>query len=321
MSTDGEKVRSDADRVTRASSFGARWRLYFRERFPLPLHAPVIALFSWSSFAYARALQGDHGFPAALPLGVAFVVVLLCFLQLRILDEFKDFEDDSRYRPYRPVPRGIVTLRSLGWLWVIAAVIQAAASALLGAHVLFMLAVVWGYSGLMAVEFFARKWLKAHPVAYLASHMVVVPLIVAYVAACAGAGARGPVAPLTWFAATSYLSFCVFEIGRKIRSPADEQEGVETYSALWGRRGAVLAWLAAMAGAGVLSVFAADEIDALPLTAGVAAAVFIVAAESSRKFVVDPRPARGKIFLTLSGIWLVAMYLALGLGAWAPFRT
>jgi len=316
---DREKVRSEADRVTRASSFGARWRLYFRERFPLLLHAPVIAVFSWSSFAYVRALQGDRAFPAAVPLAVAFVVVLLCFLQLRILDEFKDFEDDSRFRPYRPVPAGIVTLRSLGWLWVIAAVVQVAASALLGAHVLLMLIVVWGYSGLMAVEFFARTWLKARPVAYMASHMVVIPLIVAYIAACAGA--REPVTPLLWFAGMSYLSFCVFEIGRKIRSPADEQEGVETYSALWGRRGAVSRWLAVMAGAGVLGIFAAREIDALPLTTGLAAAAFVLAAGYGRKFLTDPRPARGKIFLALSGIWLVAMFLALGLGAWAPLRT
>jgi hypothetical protein len=312
-------VRSDANRVTRASSFGARWRLYFRERFPLPLHTPVIAVFAWSTFTYVRALQGGREAPAALPLAVAFVVVLLFFLQLRIFDEFKDFEDDSRFRPYRPVPRGIVTLRSLGWLWLIAAVIQAAASILLGAPVLVMLVVVWAYSGLMAVEFFARRWLKAHAIAYMASHMVVIPLIVAYIAMCVGA--QRPDAPLLWFAGMSYLSFCVFEIGRKIRSPADEEKGVETYSALWGRRGAVLAWLAVMAGAGVLAVFAAREIDALPLTAGLAAAVFILAAGYGRKFAIAPQPARGKVFLAFSGIWLVAMYLALGFGAWARLRT
>ena len=51
---------------------------------------------------------------------------LLFFLQLRIADEFKDFEDDARYRPYRPVPRGLVTLRELAWVGVGAAAIQLA---------------------------------------------------------------------------------------------------------------------------------------------------------------------------------------------------
>ncbi len=36
------------------------------------------------------------------------------------------------------------------------------------------------------------------------------------------------------------------EVGRKLRSPADEETGVETYSALWGRFRAIAAWLAAM---------------------------------------------------------------------------
>ena len=41
---------------------------------------------------------------------MAVVTSFLSFLQLRIADEFKDFDEDSRYRPYRPVPRGLVTL-------------------------------------------------------------------------------------------------------------------------------------------------------------------------------------------------------------------
>ena len=35
-----------------------------------------------------------------------FVVAFLQFLMVRIIDEFKDYEEDKKYRPYRPVPRG-----------------------------------------------------------------------------------------------------------------------------------------------------------------------------------------------------------------------
>ena len=58
--------------------------------------------------------------------------VLLFFLQLRIADEFKDYEDDARYRPYRPVPRGLVSLRELAWVGVGAAAIQLALAILAG---------------------------------------------------------------------------------------------------------------------------------------------------------------------------------------------
>jgi len=294
--------------------FSGRWRLYFRERFPLPLQAPVIAVFSSAVFVYASAIRAPGGRPSLTIVAATFVVVLLVFLQLRILDEFKDYEQDMRFRPYRPVPRGIVTLRELGWLGVVAAVAQVAASALVGTRALVALAVVWAYAGLMAAEFFVSAWLQAHPLAYMASHMVVIPLIVAYVATCAGA--ESPTAPLMWLAGMSYLSFCVFEIGRKIRAPADEEEGVDTYSALWGGRSAVIVWLMAMAGAGAFAALAARQVGASPAVAGLAAAVIAVAAGVGTRFLADARPGRGRWFFAMSGVWLVVMYLALGVGAW-----
>jgi 4-hydroxybenzoate polyprenyltransferase len=38
----------------------------------------------------------------------------------------------------------------------------------------------------------------------------------------------------------------VIEVGRKIRAPADEEPGVDTYSSVWGCSKAVLIWLSAM---------------------------------------------------------------------------
>jgi 4-hydroxybenzoate polyprenyltransferase len=284
------------------------------------LNAPVIAAFAASTFAYAWALQDRSDLPPPhLPIA-ACVVVLLFFLQLRILDEFKDYDDDVRYRPYRPVPRGVVTLRALGRLGMAAAGIQAVTSALLGPPVLVVLFAVWSYAGLMAAEFFVPRWLKAHPIAYMASHMVVIPLIVAYLAASAGMGI--PQSSLLWFAAMSYFSFCVFELGRKIRSPADERPGVQTYSALWGMRRAIQAWLAAMALAAVFAVLAARRIDAMALTVAAAALVMVLGGWARRSFLADPAwSPHGRVFLSISGLWLVAMFLALGTGAWLHLRS
>ena len=55
---------------------------------------------------------------------IAFVSCLLFFAQLRIADEFKDIDEDTRYRPYRPVPRGLVRLAELRNVFIGAAVIQ-----------------------------------------------------------------------------------------------------------------------------------------------------------------------------------------------------
>ena len=50
---------------------------------------------------------------------------------------------------------------------------------------------------------------------------------------------RGSATPqgLGWFLAASFFNGIVIEIGRKLRLPGDEEEGVETYSRLWGKRG------------------------------------------------------------------------------------
>src|SRR5574341_370870 len=103
-----------------------RWLIYQRERFPIAAHAPLVAAFSGSAVCFSSLLRGEIVIPPARSLIVAFVTALLFFLQLRIADEFKDAEDDARYRPYRPVPSGLVTLGELERVAVAAAAVQLA---------------------------------------------------------------------------------------------------------------------------------------------------------------------------------------------------
>ena len=96
-----------------------RWWIYQMERFPLAAHAPLIAAFSACAVSFSSLLDRAPvpGWQAYL---VAFGVCLLMFLQLRIADEFKDAEDDARWRPYRPVPRGLIRLPELRWVFILA---------------------------------------------------------------------------------------------------------------------------------------------------------------------------------------------------------
>ena len=75
----------------------------------------------------------------------------------------------------------------------------------------------------------------------MTSHMVILPLVDLYATACDWrvAGLRARRRGLFWFLVVSYLNGIVIEIGRKTRAPADEEHGVDTYSALWGTHGAV----------------------------------------------------------------------------------
>lgn len=289
-----------------------RWWIYQKERFPVFAHGPLIFAFSLSAMSYSALLRGATALqPAAA--AVAFVTALLFFLQLRIADEFKDAEDDARWRPYRPVPRGLVTLRELGWLGVGAGIVQLVGSLWLRPMQALMLLVAWTYLALMSKEFFVHGWLKRHPTFYMLSHMVIMPVFDIYATACdwLTAGAAPPCG-LIWFLLVSYLNGIVIEVGRKIRAPADEEEGVETYSILWGRHKALLVWLSAMlltalcAWRGALLIGFATPVALLLL--GLLSAAALLAGS----FAAAPLPGRGKHIELFSGIWTLLMYLSLG---------
>jgi len=297
-------------------NFTERWQIYFSERFPPLQHGILIAAFVIGAQAYSAQLHGHHHIPGLAALLSAILVTFLLFLQLRILDEFKDFEDDARWRPYRPVQRGVVTLHALAWLWILAAAVQVVVSYLFDTRLLLLLVVIWAYSGLMGVEFFVRDWLKAHPVAYMASHMIIVPMIALYITAFDWLQEGWPDGRIGWLLAVSYFGFSIIEIGRKIRAREDEEEGVETYSALWGIRNAVMVWLVLMALAGGLAVIASLQIAAPIFTLTFVVLMFLASLAIGLGFLNQPRPGQGKQFQLLSGLWTVGIYLVLGLAAW-----
>ena len=303
--------------ATATSSSANRWWVYQRERFPVFAHGALIAAFSLSAVGYSAALRGPGAAPRAASAVVAFVTSFLCFLQLRIADEFKDNEEDTRYRPYRPVPRGLVTLRELGWLGAATAAVQLALALWLEPRLAVLLLGVWAYLGLMSVEFFARDWLKARPFTYMWTHMAIMPLVDLYATACdwfvAGGGMQWrPPRGLLWFLLVSLFNGFVIEIGRKIRAPGDEEEGVDTYSRVWGRGRAVAAWLAAMLAAAGFAVAAAWRIDFVVPVAAVVAVLLGVATAVALNFLRAPATTRAKRVEAASGIWTLGVYLSLG---------
>ncbi len=293
-----------------------RWWIYQRERFPLVAHGPLIAGFSASAVSYSALLRGGHTRPAAISFIVAFTVSLGSFLLLRIADEFKDAEEDARYRPYRAVPRGLVKLVELGWIGAALAVGQLAIASRIGWPLVGLLAVTWIYFGLMSKEFFVRAWLKAHPVVYLFSHMFIMPLVDWFATGCdwvrvGGGMPRG----LFWFLAASFCNGVVIELGRKIRAPEQEETGVETYSFLWGRPAAVGSWLTAQ-GATLACALAAAARISFAGPVGLVLGILWLGAGTLGMAFLRPGPGQGKLAKRIelySGVWTLSLYLMLGI--------
>ena len=291
-----------------------RWIIYQHERFPFLAHTPLIGAFSLSAVSFSSLLRNDTDAPSFDRLLVAFLTSLLFFLQLRIADEFKDFEEDSRYRPYRPVPRGLVSLRELGAVFAIGAVIQLLLALRLETSLVVLLVIPWIYLALMTREFFARDYLKARPISYMWTHMLIMPLIDLYATACDWwvAGLRRPPTGLVWFLAVSFFNGIVIEIGRKIRAPESEEAGVQTYTVLWGRTVALQAWLGALILTGLFAWMAARQIEFGTPVAAILVLLLGAATIVAWHFLREPTPAHARPFEVMSALWTLMMYLSLG---------
>lgn len=286
---------------------------YQKERFPLLAYAPMVLVFTASAAAYSRAARGEVGFIPWPLYAVGAFTALIFFAGLRILDEHKDAEVDRLYRPELPVPRGLVThaeLRRVGIAMLAAAIVL---NLLVAPPLLAAVALVGAWATLMTVEFFVPEWLRARPVAYLLSHMAIMPLIDFYTTGLDWlAGAHTPPAALAWFLILTFGNGIVVEVGRKIRPVEAERDGVDSYTRAWGLRAAPLTWIAILVATASVAAIALAAIDAGPTLTGLLALFVILCAIPAVGFVRSPTAGRARAIETASGLWTIAMYLLLG---------
>lgn len=288
-----------------------RWWIYQKERFPLVANGLLIGLFAVAMVGYPAVLAGA-GWQGRSHL-VAFLSFFCTFLQLRIADEFKDYGEDCRYRPERPVPRGLVQLSELKILDGVTRGLQVILALLISPYLLVVLALLWGYQALMGVEFFCPQWLKKQTVLYLLSHNLILPILGGYGLAITALTLNQPI-PLAalWLLPLSSCHGFVIEIGRKILPPKLERRGVATYSRDWGRGNALVVWLLCLAGGGVCTAIAAQP---LGLTLGITTLLFwlgAIACGLAYLFLNHPSRRGSQLIYGASALWVIVSYGCLG---------
>ena len=303
----------DAGTGTSAAPLWRRLWTYQDERFPVAKTALLLAVFCAAGINVA-AFLGGQALPRWTAYAVAWVATFIIFFQMRVCDEHKDHADDTLYRPERPVPRGLISLRELRWLGLLGVPAAALVTGVYEPRLLIPLAAVWVWLALMTVEFFMPAALKSNPVAYLVSHMIIMPLITLLVTACVWAETGTMPDGLGLFLILSFLNGVVLEVGRKLRTPDNEREGVETYSALWGPRPAAGIWLIAVLAAGTLAFMLGVSLQAAVVVGpaillGVLMALFAALTFSETS---DDRSQRR--IDTVSGLWVLLSYAGLGVG-------
>ena len=290
-----------------------RFYIYQKERFPILGHGLLVASFSFSAIAYSRICRGVTGFVDWKTYGVGIFTTITLFLLVRIFDEHKDAEDDALYRKDLPVPRGLVTLTELRNIGIVVAALQILVNLYFFPKMLWIYFVVIGYLSLMGKEFFIADWLKKHQFWYVTSHMFIIPLVDIYASGLDwlledAAAPKG----LLFFFAVSYMNGIVLEIGRKIRTPEQESEGVLTYSAMFGAKKATYLWILIVFITLLCSIAAANYAGYGMLVFYVLLGFFLLCLAIGLYFLKNPSQKSAKAIEIASAVWTIAMYLTLG---------
>jgi hypothetical protein len=298
-----------------SASFPRRMYIYQKERFPLAGHGLLVAAFSFSAVSYSRICRGAAGFIDWKIFLVGIFTTISLFLLVRIFDEFKDAADDAMYRKELPVPRGLVSLGELRTVGIAAVGVQVLLNLIFIPKMLIIYIIVMGYLMLMGREFFVSDWLKKRQFWYVTSHMLIIPLIDVYASGLDWLleGVSAP-AGLAFFFAVSFMNGIVLEVGRKIRPPELEAEGVLTYSSMLGPRKAVGLWVSVLLATLLLSIGASAAAGYSVVVFSILGIIFIGCITPALWFLSKPLQKPAKYIEYASALWTVAMYLCLGAG-------
>jgi len=293
-----------------------RWWIYQQERFPIFSYSLLVFAFSSAAVIYPTFFLSIQ--PELCSLIITFITLFCAFLQLRIADEFKDYEQDCQYRPDRPVPRGLIQLRELRILEIITIAIQLAATLMLSWQLFPYLGILWIFQALMRKEFFIRDWLRSRPLLYLLSHNLVLPLMALYGMMTIWIQiAPWPDRPMmASFLILSSLQGFLIEIGRKIRAPEQEATGVETYSQAWGLGWSLFAWFQVGVGSAALTLMLLKSLYLLPMLGIIPLLAMLGFYWLAHRFFQNPSPRGSKQINNFSALWVLVSYLNVGVIPW-----
>jgi len=214
----------------------SRLHTYFAEMYPLPLGLVVGFVLAAELYLLTVLVNGR----AIHAIGVAEVTLgltLFAFLlNLRIADDFKDYDTDLTLFPERPLPSGRTRKSDLIITLVVVDVVVVALNLVfVRNYVFFGLLVVYGT--LMSVWFFQRYRIQHSLVLAVVTHNPVQLIMNLYVISYACQAYHIPLVGWTnlLILVTLYFPGLIWEIARKTRAPEDETEYV-TYSRLFGLR-------------------------------------------------------------------------------------
>lgn len=213
-----------------------RIAIYLNEMFPFSSFLGSILTAVAIQLTYLRLYDVRPG--SYVYLAIPGLVLTFVSLLIRVMDEFKDYQDDLTNFPDRPLPSGRVKksdLIALGFFCVFMVIFLSLTSIKL---------LVWGlitlgFTFLMLKWFFIESIMrKSLPLAFITHHPIVLFNFVYLLIACTQMN-QNVTMDKAWLILPLCLIFTNWEVERKIRAP-EQETTYTTYSKIFGPRPAIL---------------------------------------------------------------------------------
>lgn len=289
------------------------WLIFIKERFEPLSHLIMIMVFV--SVHYLMAYKMNLIAVNNTDLIALFIAVTLFYFKLRLYDEVKDYELDVVINKHRPLPRGLLNHSDMykGMIFCILGELTLFLASGTKAYFALLIAVL--YSLLMYKEFFIRELIRPHLTTYALTHTIVTSFL--SLAIFSFLLDRSFLHIITnksflLFAFINWLLFNIFEFGRKTFSTLEERDNVDTYSSLFGRKGAALLVISQRVLSAILIIQIPIFKTKFIIISFVTLLLFLLII--SLRYIFIDRPSNAKLFRLMSSLYIVLFYLILIIG-------
>lgn len=211
--------------------------IYQKERFPIV----VLGLSFLPAILSSGAVVASQAeFKSVL---IALIVSVAYLLHVRIIDEFRDYEHDLRHHKERPVSSGIISLKELRVIDLLAIVAVPLASLYSGTGALLIAVAMLLYSYFARKEFFLGLQFRRYFYLYNAVNLVQMLLLQILVYTIANPSFSFTTLVTVHFLFTT-TGTIIFEFLRKVKSPGNDGTGKDTYTWFLGLNNALLIYAA-----------------------------------------------------------------------------
>ena len=284
------------------------WWLFTKERFEPISHLTMILVFIIAHILVARA-------SVSLVAGPTNFIILLIgvtafYFKLRLYDEVKDYDLDLIINKTRPLPRGLLKHIDLYRGMTICIITEAVCFGIMGFESFISMIVTILYSILMYKEFFIAEKIRPFLTTYALVHTIVTTLlsfaIFSFLTSLTILEVIKTPSFLA-FAMANWLLFNIFEFGRKTFATSEERPSVDTYSSLFGRKGAVIL----VASQALITFYLATtlkKIDDTILFWGLGSLIVLLSIVSLH-YILKNNSETAKRFRLYSSIYIIVYYL------------